>query len=476
MKRKLLVALMLIVSMAGFAQETDKNYTTECLNRYWQISLRGGYDFKPFTHGFNKLDIKGAPSFGLSIDHYWKWFGIGIDGDYISNKTELIVDEEIKDKDFQSYQGSGKLKRMFIGIGPSFRLPASCCPRFTAELNTRVGVGFIKSDETSFQGSYDQVFSNGYSFYRSEKIDAKRLSAKAQLRLTYFVNKWLGLNVGGYYLHTFNVPFADGFEGQYGTTVDYKITTNKKALASAGVFAGLSFRICANKKVPLPPVVIPEPEPVPTDYTLQGRVTVCDTDMPVGGATVTVKNITTGTTKTIVTNNNGYYSMTVKASDDLTLQVTKEAFLPSEIKKVNAGEVDPVKVKSKDVNFCIVKPKQDVAIRLDNIYYDFDKSFIREDAKPELDRLVKFLADNPGIRVELSSHTDSRGSDTYNMNLSQRRADAAKSYIVSQGIDASRIVSVGYGESKLLNKCGNGVKCSEAEHQLNRRTEFKIVK
>ena len=113
---------------------------------------------------------------------------------------------------------------------------------------------------------------------------------------------------------------------------------------------------------------------------------------------------------------------------------------------------------------------------LKNIYYDFDKSNIRPDAARELDKLLAILKENPGISIELGSHTDSRGADQYNQWLSQKRANAAAQYLIDHGIDHSRIIAKGYGETMLLNKCGNGVKCSHAEHQLNRRTEFKIIK
>lgn len=113
---------------------------------------------------------------------------------------------------------------------------------------------------------------------------------------------------------------------------------------------------------------------------------------------------------------------------------------------------------------------------LKNIYYDFDKSNIRPDAARELDKLLAILKENPGITIELGSHTDSRGADQYNQWLSQRRANAAAQYLIDRGIDHSRIIAKGYGETMLINKCSNGVKCSHAEHQLNRRTEFKIIK
>jgi outer membrane protein OmpA-like peptidoglycan-associated protein len=116
-----------------------------------------------------------------------------------------------------------------------------------------------------------------------------------------------------------------------------------------------------------------------------------------------------------------------------------------------------------------------VTVRLDNIFYDKSKSFIRPDAALELNKLVQILKDNPGMRIELSSHCDARGSDAYNLKLSDDRAKAAADYIVSQGIDRNRLVGKGYGEQKLLNRCKNDVECSEEEHQFNRRTEFTIL-
>jgi outer membrane protein OmpA-like peptidoglycan-associated protein len=111
---------------------------------------------------------------------------------------------------------------------------------------------------------------------------------------------------------------------------------------------------------------------------------------------------------------------------------------------------------------------------VDNIYYDLDKWFIRDDAKPSLNKLVNLLKQNP-INVEIGSHTDSRASAKYNNGLSQKRADAAVKYLVENGIESSRLTYKGYGESMIINKCADGVACSEAEHQANRRTEFKIT-
>jgi len=115
-------------------------------------------------------------------------------------------------------------------------------------------------------------------------------------------------------------------------------------------------------------------------------------------------------------------------------------------------------------------------IEVENIYYDLDKYFIRDDAAVELDKVVRLLKDNPAIIIELGSHTDSRGGTRHNMQLSSNRAKAAVDYIVeSGGVDRTRISAKGYGETALVNGCKDGVKCSEAQHQKNRRTELKIV-
>lgn len=108
---------------------------------------------------------------------------------------------------------------------------------------------------------------------------------------------------------------------------------------------------------------------------------------------------------------------------------------------------------------------------LENIYYDLDKYNIRSDAAPELDKIVTILKDNPTLKLELSSHTDSRAPDAYNMKLSQNRAKSAVDYIVSQGIAADRLVAKGYGETRLVVKNAK----TEEEHQRNRRTEIKIL-
>ncbi|WP_181306665.1 OmpA family protein [Rufibacter sp. XAAS-G3-1] len=120
------------------------------------------------------------------------------------------------------------------------------------------------------------------------------------------------------------------------------------------------------------------------------------------------------------------------------------------------------------------KSQREQTIAVENIYYDLDKWNIRPDAALELDKLVRMLKDNPSIKIELGSHTDSREGHGYNQILSERRAQSAVEYLVSQGIARNRLTWKGYGETKLKNRCADGVECTEDEHQMNRRTEFKI--
>ena len=110
-----------------------------------------------------------------------------------------------------------------------------------------------------------------------------------------------------------------------------------------------------------------------------------------------------------------------------------------------------------------------------DIYYDFDQSYIREEAEPELESVFAMMNDNPNAILEVSSYTDSRGSDSYNDRLSRRRAKAVVKWLIKKGISKARITAKGYGENNLVNNCEDLTPCSEEEHQLNRRTEFKVI-
>ena len=112
---------------------------------------------------------------------------------------------------------------------------------------------------------------------------------------------------------------------------------------------------------------------------------------------------------------------------------------------------------------------------IENILFEFNKSELQEQSKQTLDKVVLAMSANEKFNIELSAHSDSKGGDAYNLKLSEQRANSAKNYIISKGIAGNRISSKGYGESKLLNNCGNNVICSDDEHAVNRRLEFKLI-
>ncbi len=209
---------------------------------------------------------------------------------------------------------------------------------------------------------------------------------------------------------------------------------------------------------------------------IKGKVSECKTGKPLGGVTIQFEDRNSEKIQTVVSNNAGEFSFVPDPTIRELEARGKKADYMSRVVRIGSADFERYKNQGTLLEICMEKVDYDKALRLDNIHYDTGKADIRPDAQPELDRLVQFLNDNPNVKVELSSHTDSRSAADYNLKLSQRRADEAKKYIVSKGIVANRIVAVGYGETRLLNRCADGVACSEEEHQLNRRTEIKMIK
>ena len=109
------------------------------------------------------------------------------------------------------------------------------------------------------------------------------------------------------------------------------------------------------------------------------------------------------------------------------------------------------------------------------IYFDLDKSNIRSEAALDLEKILDVLNQNPTMKIDIRSHTDSRQTVKYNEVLSQKRAKSTISWLIKNGINSNRLTGKGYGETQLVNKCADNVTCSEEEHQLNRRSEFIIT-
>jgi len=173
---------------------------------------------------------------------------------------------------------------------------------------------------------------------------------------------------------------------------------------------------------------------------------------------------------------NGSFSFELNCEDSYKIVGSKQDYTV-ESKEVSTSKTNDL-VLNIDLNLVrddFVAAQGALLIKIDPIYFDLDKSNIRKDAVTEMDKVVDLMNKYKEIYIELGSHTDSRASDQYNIELSDRRAKSSMNWLVDRGIDPARITAKGYGETELVNNCSNGEKCTESQHQLNRRTEFVIV-
>ncbi len=248
------------------------------------------------------------------------------------------------------------------------------------------------------------------------------------------------------------------------------------------------------QKTPPPPdttTLVQKTNPTPSVvYWLEGRVSQktfntpddpnsgIKSSIPVPDAIVQVLGLSTESriSKRLITTEKGKFELQLEEDTDYKLTASQAGFFTKSDNATTRGRSavgrDTVKIYAEITLDKIYKRKE---IVLENIYYDLDKADIRDDAKPTLDKLAVLLKENPNIKIELGSHTDSRGSDSYNLKLSQARAQSAVNYLAQQGVEAMRLAARGYGETQLVNRCSNNVSCSESEHQQNRRTTFKVV-
>lgn len=194
---------------------------------------------------------------------------------------------------------------------------------------------------------------------------------------------------------------------------------------------------------------------------------------PMADVEVTLKDLVTGEETTVTTGPDGRYRFDLAKDHAYRVQGAKNGMF-TESRELDTHGQRISRTYREDFRLkevIIEKP-----ILVPNIYYDLDSWEIRAEAAAELDKLARLFMDNPQLTFELSSHTDSRASHHYNLVLSEARAKSAVDYMIRRGVDPSRIVAKGYGESRLVNHCSDGVECAEEEHQANRRTEFKVIK
>ena len=220
-------------------------------------------------------------------------------------------------------------------------------------------------------------------------------------------------------------------------------------------------------------------------FKIEGLVINKTTQRPMQGVKITLTNRKTKKDSIIFSNSSGKFNFPLASDSKYKLLAEKNQFFVlsytistrgrtlSKVFNVVFEMEEIILNKAIKIDDEILSDSENTRVK--NIYYDFDKWDIRNDAIIELDRLVSLFRDNQNLLIEISAHTDSRGSDDYNMKLSQKRADAVVAYLVDRGVNPEMLVAKGYGESMPVNKCVNGVKCTEEEYQKNRRSEFKVI-
>jgi len=218
----------------------------------------------------------------------------------------------------------------------------------------------------------------------------------------------------------------------------------------------------------------------PCEQLLAGVITDLETKLPIAGAKVYLLDNNFNKTQEQTTDASGRFDFGkvnceavyyVRGEEPEYNTAEKKVTIPKETGKTETAIELEKKVKPLQVGDDLR-----TVLNIDIIYFDLDKWNIRPDAAVELAKVLATMQEYPNIKVDVRSHTDSRSSHKYNETLSSRRAKSTVDWLIKNGIEANRLTSKGYGESQLLNGCSDGVKCSEEDHQRNRRSEFIIVK
>ena len=215
------------------------------------------------------------------------------------------------------------------------------------------------------------------------------------------------------------------------------------------------------------------------EQILKGIVTNFETNQILDNAKVTLFDENFIKLQETICDTNGFYTFNVECGKKYYVRAEKEEFETKEsaiIIPKTSGKTNLPLAVSKKVKEIKVGTDLSKTFDIKIIYFDLDKSIIRSDAAVDIAKIIQVMKDYPAMKVDVRSHTDSRQTFKYNESLSNRRVKATIAWMIKNGIDKDRISGRGYGEIQLINNCADGVECSEMEHQLNRRSEFIIVK
>jgi len=282
-------------------------------------------------------------------------------------------------------------------------------------------------------------------------------------------------------------------------TIDMKMNECCNFSASMESYVDLAKEACTKDVTIGETVFVEIPMEKELTFTLQGAVFDVITELPVEGVTLTITNDLNDEVQIVVTSDDGLFIFDIEKGACYTIKGEKPNFITAEI--TDQCTRDLLESTTLQVNLDLQPYRIDAGVARDNalkgattellgpsgpdengnipylvhVYYDFNQSYIRDESLPALESLLSMLELNPDFIVELGSHTDARGSFRYNRRLSQRRAESVVRWLTSKGVAKDRLFAVGYGENKNVNNCKNNIPCSEKEHQMNRRTEFKVI-
>ncbi len=223
------------------------------------------------------------------------------------------------------------------------------------------------------------------------------------------------------------------------------------------------------------------------ELAIDGSITDSETGEPISSMQVILKNLTDNTSEILTSDEYGKFNFELlpnKEYELVTEDLSEDQVYFNSTKKISTMGLRETETFDVDFNLEQIKtpedptniqPGEDGTYPIPNIYWDYNKWVVRTDAEPYLNMLTDLLKTNPGLKVEIRSHCDSRGSDKFNKDLSKKRAKAVLKYLVANGIDRHRLSSNGVGEKELLNDCSDGVACTEKQHQENRRSEFIVT-
>lgn len=265
-----------------------------------------------------------------------------------------------------------------------------------------------------------------------------------------------------------NILFGKTIQYQYKEVGEYKVSLK---LLGEGMGCNKNCNECVyklisvtddNKEINI--------EAVDTSIWIKGIIRTKVDSQPVFGLMLVLeseKNI-----DFTVSDQNGFFYFIIEKNQNYNLSFTSDDFFNIK-QEISSHDIDKGKIIKNDLY--VERIELNKSIKIDNVYYSSGGYELNKDAIKALDDIVSLLIANPNIRMEISSHTDSRSDAKHNLELSQKRANKVISYMISKGVSPSKIIGKGYGEENLINHCKDGVNCSEEEHKLNRRTEFKVI-